>query len=274
VGLLAPEAAGAALLGPGPGEAQELLPWEAAATADLFTGAGPSSTLRGRLGSFDAAVAYSRQPDLLRSLEGAVPRVVAHAPLPAPGAGHAAEWLARPLGLLGVARGEDPPVLEATAEERERAAAVLGQLPRLFLAVHPGSGSPAKSWPADRFARVLDALGPEAFLLVEGPADAEPAARLRARGGAVTARLSARVLGAVLARSAVYVGNDSGVTHLAAAWGAPTVALFGPTDPRVWAPLGPRVTVVRAPGGRMQDLAVEEVTAAVTALRRGRQAQS
>jgi ADP-heptose:LPS heptosyltransferase len=69
------------------------------------------------------------------------------------------------------------------------------------------------------------------------------------------------VLAALLARAGAYVGNDSGVTHLAAASGAPTIALFGPTDPRVWAPLGPRVEVIR--GATMEGIAAGEVAAAV-----------
>lgn len=48
-----------------------------------------------------------------------------------------------------------------------------------------------------------------------------------------------------LAGARLYIGNDSGVSHLAAAVGCPTVVLFGPTDPRVWAPRGGHVTVVR-----------------------------
>ena len=57
----------------------------------------------------------------------------------------------------------------------------------------------------------------------------------------------ARVAG-VLSRCRLYIGNDSGLTHLAAAVGEPEVlALFGPTDPRVWAPLGPRVRTLTGP---------------------------
>jgi ADP-heptose:LPS heptosyltransferase len=90
---------------------------------------------------------------------------------------------------------------------------------------------------------------------------------VRGRGGAVLARgLTPRVLGATLARAAAYVGNDSGVTHLAAAWGAPTVALFGPTDPAVWSPVGPRVTIVRGPNARMDGIAVDVVAARIAPL--------
>ena len=264
VALLAPRAAGSALVGPGPGEARQLLPWEAAETAELFTEPGASASLRDGLEAFDAAIAYTRSADLARSLGAAIPRLLVHDPAPPPGGGHVAEWLARPATLLGVSCAEAPPMLLATREEREQAAAILGELPRSFVAVHPGSGSPEKTWPAARFVSLLDSLGAEPFLLVEGPADAPAAAALRARDGAVTARgLAARVLGAVLARAAAYVGNDSGVTHLAAAWGAPTVALYGPTDPAVWSPLGPRVAIVRSSERSMEGIAVEAVAAAV-----------
>jgi heptosyltransferase-2 len=265
--LLAPRAAGSALVGPGPAEAQELLPWESAETAALFTDGGAAPALRERFLSFDAAVAYTRSPDLARSLAAAIPRVAVHDPSPPAGAGHAARWLARPLASLGVACvDDDPPVFRATSAEREEAAVLRRDLPERFLAVHPGSGGAAKSWPPDRFVRLVHALGRERFLLVEGPADALAAEALRTPA-AVTARgLPPRVLGALLADAAAFVGNDSGVSHLAAAWGAPTVALFGPTDPAVWAPSGPRVKVVRAPGDRMDGIAVETVAAAVAPL--------
>ena len=62
------------------------------------------------------------------------------------------------------------------------------------------------------------------------------------------------MLGAVLAHAGLYVGNDSGVSHLAAAWGAPALALFGPTDPAQWAPVGPHVKVLRAKDEKMDSL--------------------
>jgi hypothetical protein len=264
VGLLAPRGPGSTLIGSGAGEAQELLSWEAAETAQLFTEDGALGPLRGRLAAFDAAIAYTRSADLARGLRAAIPRVLVHDPMPPPGGGHVAEWLARPATLLGVSCAEAPPTLRPTSEEREQAAAVLAEMPARFLAVHPGSGSPDKNWQAARFASLLDALGAERFLLVEGPADADVAVALRARGGATTAcGLAARVLGAALARAAAYVGNDSGVTHLAAAWDAPTVALYGPTDPGVWSPVGPRVAIVRSSGPSMEGIAVETVAAAV-----------
>ena len=54
----------------------------------------------------------------------------------------------------------------------------------------------------------------------------------------------------------LYIGNDSGITHLAAAVGVPVVAIFGPTDPAVWAPRGDRVRVV---SGNLEDISVDQV---------------
>jgi ADP-heptose:LPS heptosyltransferase len=68
-----------------------------------------------------------------------------------------------------------------------------------------------------------------------------------------------------LAGARLYIGNDSGITHLAAATGAPVVALFGPTDPAVWAPRGPRVEVVATgePGEPIESIPLNRVLAAV-----------
>jgi ADP-heptose:LPS heptosyltransferase len=85
-------------------------------------------------------------------------------------------------------------------------------------------------------------------VLILGPADERLVRRmmtLAKKIGAVTAHnLRLRLLAAVLSKCGAYVGNDSGVTHLATATGIPTLAIFGPTDPAVWAPLGRNVKVV------------------------------
>ncbi len=75
--------------------------------------------------------------------------------------------------------------------------------------------------------------------------------------------LSVAGLAAFLSRCALFVGNDSGVTHLAGLLGVPTVALFGPTDPAIWAPLGLRVVALQSPKGRMEELSPGTVIAAI-----------
>jgi len=163
-----------------------------------------------------------------------------------------------------VAAAGEPPDLRFSPAETAAAAPLLASLPPGFLAVHPGSGSLRKNWPAARFldlARLL--AGPRPWLLVTGPAE-EPLA-LAAAGAVVARSLPLRVLGALLSRAGLFVGNDAGVTHLAAAAGAPTLALFGPTSPVLWSPVGRRVRCLSAGGGALESLTVGDVAAAATA---------
>ena len=261
--LVAPQSSGAALVGPGASEVDELITWESADVAALFAGNPPGGTLRERFRGIELAVVYSRSADLARGLARMIPRVICHDPAPSGGV-HASEWLARPLEALGLDSPADLEPILPTPAEANAARDLLGRLPEGFLAVHPGSGSLRKNWPAERFAAVLDSLArPRPWLLVEGPADATAAAPLAQRPGAVLARrLAVRTLGAVLARAGLFIGHDSGVSHLAAAWRAPTLTLFGPTDPAIWAPIGPRVRVLRAPRGQMEALSVDAVSSA------------
>jgi glycosyl transferase family 9 (putative heptosyltransferase) len=272
VGLLAPAGPGGALLGHGSSDVDSLVSWDGADPAGLLTKDGlRPGALRDLLSSFETAIAYTRSRDLVHGLLNVIPRVLAHDPAPPPGAGHAAAWLTRPLSELGVdVPLGPPPVATATPAEREAAASVLQRLPPGFVAVHPGSGSPAKNWPADRFASLAESLAEgRPWLLVEGPADASAAGSLRHRPTAVpAASLPPRVLGAMLAQAGVYVGNDSGVSHLAAAWGAPTAALFGPTDPEIWSPLGPSVEAIRATDGTMTSITIGEVESVARRIRR------
>ncbi len=86
--------------------------------------------------------------------------------------------------------------------------------------------------------------------------------------GALLARdLPLRALAAALARAGLFLGNDSGVAHLAAACGTRTLALFGPTDPTLWAPVGRSVATLRPASGNLADLPVDDVVAASRALR-------
>ena len=133
-----------------------------------------------------------------------------------------------------------------------------------FAVVHPGSGGRAKRWPAERFAETARRLG-RPVVWVLGPAEAEePELRELGRSvGTVVADPPLRALAGLLARCSLYVGNDSGVSHLAAAVGAPTVAVFGHTDPAVWAPRGEHVVVVGSPAeGGLAAVSVGDVVAA------------
>jgi ADP-heptose:LPS heptosyltransferase len=119
---------------------------------------------------------------------------------------------------------------------------------RAVLAIAPGSGAREKNWPEEFFLAVAnwwrESSGGVVILLV-GAVEAERGGIDRLRQHCLVARdLSLSQLAALLGRSDVYLGNDSGVTHLAAAVGIPTFALFGPSDPRQWAPRGKKVALI------------------------------
>jgi heptosyltransferase-2 len=269
VQIVAPAAPGAALVGTSESEAERLWPWDGPDVASLLAGDLGASGLVEALRSAAAVVAYTRSPSLIDSLHAQARRLVAHDPSPPAEGPHASRWLAEPLRELGVLADADPPALVFSEGEHASAASILARLPRPFIAIHPGSGSLAKNWPAERFVALADRLGRDRpVLLVLGPAENaafDPIASHRAHW-VVARELPLRSLGALLSHAALFVGNDSGASHLAAAAGAPTLALFGPTDPALWAPLGPRVRSIRAPGGRMDALDVESVWEATASL--------
>jgi heptosyltransferase-3 len=268
--LMAPAHSGVVLLGRGPSEVDALISWDRADVAQLMADAGMlSSSLRQELGAFDLAIAYTRNQALTRNLATVVPSVIGWDPTPPAGGFHAARCFAEPLSRLGLPVDLVPPPASPTDAEQREADVIASRLPPGFVAIHPGSGSPSKNWPVPSFAALARRLaGDRGWLLVEGPADEAAVATLR-REAVVAKQLPPRVLGALLSRSGNFVGNDSGVSHLAAAFGAPVVALFGPTDPKVWRPLGTRVRALRSATGRMEDLGIEEVEAACLALRSG-----
>ena len=205
-----------------------------------------------------AVVVYTAAPDsglvsyVRRACAG---RVVVWPVEPAPGM-HAARHLAGAVASMPSDRDALPmPTLLCPHEDRLQGRAWLdremGQGIRP-LAVHPGSGGKRKCWPPRRFAALAARLHVP-VLVVEGPADSSvcrafaealPASVPLARAtGLPLSRLAA-----VLVASRGYIGNDSGVSHLAGALGVPTVAIFGPTDPAVWAPRGPDVSIVTGRG--------------------------
>ncbi|MBM3548358.1 MAG: glycosyltransferase family 9 protein [Alphaproteobacteria bacterium] len=122
------------------------------------------------------------------------------------------------------------------------------------LVLHPGSGGKHKRWPADRFAALARRFRSPLILL--GPAEEELTPVFD--GLNVAQAWPMRQVVSLLAKAHAFVGNDSGVSHLAS-WLCPTLALFGPTDPKVWAPAGPRGNLLVAPEGDLSRLTVDDV---------------
>lgn len=116
--------------------------------------------------------------------------------------------------------------------------------------VHPGSGSVHKCLEPRRVAWLIEQLRLEELypLVLEGPADRDAvdrALQFVRKPPFVLRDLNLSQLAGVLAQVMVYIGHDSGVTHLAALLGIKTIALFGPTDHHRWAPHGSHVTILR-----------------------------
>jgi ADP-heptose:LPS heptosyltransferase len=262
VSLLAPAGPAAALVGPR--EVAQSLPWDGPEMAALLAGEETGGPVEAAILSADVVVAYTRSELVLDAIRRRARRVVVRNPAPPPGGVHQSAWLAGALSDLGIETREDPPPLLFTEPEKIEAEAAVSGLPPGFVVVHPGSGSHAKNWPLERFVDAVRRLvGGGPWLLVLGPAESD----LPAPPDALVARaMPVRRLGAVLARAGLFLGNDSGVSHLAAACGTRTLALFGPTDPAQWAPVGRAVRTLRAASGRVEDLDVDEVVAAASSL--------
>jgi ADP-heptose:LPS heptosyltransferase len=136
--------------------------------------------------------------------------------------------------------------------------------------VHPGSGAKRKCWPPDRFVEVIRRLRADGrrvrVVLGEVELETWPAEDVKRVENAadVVRPQDYLALLAELMNAGGYVGNDSGPSHLAGIVGLPTVALFGPSNPAHWHPLGPRVQVVR--GASMEDITVDQVGQALGAV--------
>ena len=186
------------------------------------------------LRSFDCIVSWygANRPEF-RSLTAVLGLPFRFFPaLPAEGAGvHATEFYLRQVGELASCPSDGIPRIACPERHRE------------FAAIHPFSGSPRKNWPLRKFralAARLEQVMPVRWL--SGPEDPPLDSAVRI--------CDLYDLACWLAGARLFIGNDSGITHLAAAVGTPVLALFGPTDPNVWAPRGhhARVALWNPPG--------------------------
>lgn len=220
--------------------------------------------------SFDLIVSYLFDPDRIfqDNLERGGIRKFIVAPSKPSGDEHAALQLAQPLEQLGLHLENRAAVIFPADEDRALARHFRGEAGTGIIALHPGSGSEKKNWPIERWTELGEHLfsNGSKILMVGGEADAE---RLRLLGLAwkdKPVRLAwslALPHLAALFEGATFVGHDSGISHIAAAVGARSVLLFGPTDPAVWAPANENVTVLRAPSGDLRLLAVDRVIEAL-----------
>jgi len=219
------------------------------------------------LSGFDLVLSF--QPDPAGEIAARFPlrpgqRFLAGAPHPT--AGPAAAHYCTPLRQLGLQPGALVYPLAPLAPPNPGPRPVI---------IHPGSGSPRKNWPGERWLELAAHL-PEPVTLLLGEAELDrplPAALAAARdAGAGRVTIGGRELDLLwqppleellrrLAGARAFLGHDSGVSHLAACAGAPSLLLFGPTDPAIWKPPAANAHALQAAGG-LESLSVPEVLAA------------
>jgi heptosyltransferase III len=192
----------------------------------------------------DLAICWLRDPDGMiehNLLKAGVQHVIVAPGRPSEGERiHVVDYLATTIGLQNV--GYNGKLIDLRRGEGG-------------VAIHPGSGGTHKCWPAHNFTVVIEHLiqGNIPVLLLAGPADAERVQNMldhlssQCASGMLKVLENAPLLEVAehLQQCRGYLGNDSGITHLAAMLGVPTLALFGPTDPLIWRPVGTSVRVVQ-----------------------------
>jgi heptosyltransferase III len=212
----------------------------------LFSAAPLPAELRAWLEGFDLVVNYWPDPDrdLRRRFPACAGQTFLHAdamPTQTPAAAHYCE----PLRALGL---ETTNYFHSLAPWR-------GGGP---IAFHPGSGSPRKNWPLARWHELIAGLDAP-VLVIRGEAEAGLSLPPTVR---IADNLPLESLVSELASCRLFLGHDSGVSHLAAACGVPSILLFGPTDPAMWAPPAPHVRVIQS-GPDLNSISVVDVLEAV-----------
>jgi heptosyltransferase-3 len=196
---------------------------------DLLGVTEPPAGLIEALREFDSIVSWygTNRPEFRQTVAAlGLPFTFLDA-LPPEGLGiHATDFYMEQVRDIGEYWGDGIPRIECAVERGD------------YAVIHPFSGSARKNWPLEKFralAKKLERVMPVRWCAGEDDPPLAAAVRID----------DLYELACWLAKARVYIGNDSGITHLAAAVGTPVLALFGPTDPEVWAPRGPHVRVAR-----------------------------
>jgi heptosyltransferase-2 len=223
--------------------------------------------------SFDLIISYLYDPD--RIFENNLRRCGVENLLCGPSkivekAGHAARQLARPVEEMGIRVADLTEKVFFSAEDRQFASDFLRLLQQPIIVIHPGSGSKEKNWPLENWIALFSerhAGKRGSLIVISGEADKAETEQLEREWTDRDVRFAKNLpllqLAAVLER-AIFIGHDSGISHLAAAAGANCILLFGSTNPDVWAPKNKNVRVLNAQSGRLSDLELGSVQAAIT----------
>lgn len=225
---------------------------------------------------FDSIILYSFDPKNiftknLRKI--GAKHVYRFDPFPPEGANiHITSYLLKTLEILGIYEERVFPEIIIPKTEDHVSHSVRLRPRELRIAIHPGSGSPQKNWKTANFAELcgwmLHAYHAK-IVLVAGPAETASVQimrnRLFNRSLIVLEKMPLSKIAGELRKCRVYIGNDSGISHLAAAAGIPTIVIFGPSNPHVWKPLGKHVVVLQGDTRPYcEGVSVEQVFAEVT----------
>ncbi|MBW1943014.1 MAG: glycosyltransferase family 9 protein [Deltaproteobacteria bacterium] len=238
------------------------------------------SGFRPPVSHIDVAVAFSAdiEKNLQRNLQTLFPNSDVHVfgPFPAVGLNsHAALYIARCLQAAGlpldaiasIEAAQRQPLLASPETEEER---------EMRIVFHPGSGSAKKNYSPAFWIALLNALQkelylqPGAFSLLLGPAeeDVQSTYERHAKDGTLEIMFSLQkeALTSLFRKASLYIGLDSGISHLAAMCGTPSIALFKSTSVSQWRPLGPCVRVINAEkeDPSLVDRVVREACALIT----------
>ena len=222
------------------------------------------------LRSFDLILSYLHDPDgvVSANLKAAgVKQVLYGSPLVEKG--HAIDHFMKPLETLAI-YGERPTPRLVLRSGWGKDWLTAHGLPGDVVAIHPGSGSPKKNWPGPKFLELAERLreSGQPFLMIFGEADTAITGWFREKmpDAAVLSGHTLIEVASVLSTCRAFVGNDSGITHVAAALAVRTVALFGPSDPSRWGPRGDHVTILQAPEGKLELMPMADVFNALRSL--------
>jgi heptosyltransferase-3 len=220
--------------------------------------------------SFDLIVSFLYDPDeiFLENLKRAgAQKIIVSDGSPSRsthGMDHLAQWLSQakistPIGF---------PKVYPTPEDFKHAEEKVPTSEQKHIALHIGSGSPAKNWEISRFIQLAEWIHEKGceVLVLDGPAD-EEAQRAFWKSSVASkcircGSLPLHVVAALFKKCAALVGHDSGMSHLAAAVETPTIAIFGATDPKIWAPRGEKVTVLQR-GMGVSSVTLDDVKVAL-----------
>ena len=233
--------------------------------------------------SFDLIISYLYDPDRIfeNNLRGCgVENLLCGPSKIVEKADHAARQLARPVEDLGIRVVDLSEKVFPLIEDRQFASDFLRPLQQPIVTIHPGSGSKKKNWPLENWITLFSREGGLAgakgkggcrcpsLVIISGEADKAQTEQLECEWKDRDVRFAKNLplphLAAVL-ESSIFVGHDSGISHLAAAAGANCILLFGATNPDVWAPKNRNVRVLSAESGRLSDLEIADVRAVVAA---------